>query len=165
MQLAQKSSYILVFAGVLLLTLGIIWSSPASKQSSPPTYPKSSLTIETSTGTHKLDIELATSLAQRSYGLMHRKELAQDAGMLFVYDDTDIVTMWMKNTHLPLDMIFMDAQGTVKHIVENATPYSIDIISSQVPVVAVLEVNAGTAKRLGIKQGDKLHHPVFESAP
>lgn len=105
---------------------------------------------------YDLTVELATEPAQREQGLMHRREMAPDHGMLFDFGETRRVVMWMKNTYLPLDMLFISADGTVRTIHENAVPLSQAIIDSQEPVAYVLELNAGTVKRLGIKPGDRL---------
>jgi len=87
---------------------------------------------------------------------MFRRRMDRDAGMLFVYDTPQIITMWMKNTYIPLDMIFIGADLRVSSIAERTIPQSLETISSQKPSVAVLEVNAGTVRRLGLKVGDRV---------
>ncbi|HUA53344.1 MAG TPA: DUF192 domain-containing protein [Candidatus Sulfotelmatobacter sp.] len=119
------------------------------------------LDIETASGRHHFDIELATKDEQQIQGLMFRRTLAPDAGMLFLYPSEREIQMWMKNTVIPLDMIFIRADGTVSHIAERAVPRSLEIIPSEGPVLAVLEVNGGTAARLGIKPGDRVLYPAF----
>ena len=114
------------------------------------------LTIETANGRHVFTVELALSDRQQMQGLMFRRSLAPDAGMLFDYKTPTQITMWMKNTFIPLDMIFIGADGRIVHIAERAVPQSEEIIPSVKPARAVLEVNAGTAQRLGIKVGDKV---------
>nr|WP_316653993.1 DUF192 domain-containing protein [uncultured Gellertiella sp.] len=109
-------------------------------------------------------VELALTVAQREQGLMYRSMLGENEGMLFDFGQTQLVTMWMKNTLLPLDMLFVDAKGTINHIHENAVPFSEAIISSVDPVLYVVEVNAGTVKRLGIKQGDQVNSAQMGTA-
>ncbi|WP_440410509.1 DUF192 domain-containing protein [Neorhizobium petrolearium] len=121
------------------------------------TFPRDELSIRTVGGeSHRLSIELAVTDAQRQHGLMYRKEMAPDHGMLFDFGQARRVSMWMENTVLALDMLFIQGDGTISHIKENAVPFSRDIIDSQGPVKFVLEVNAGRAKALGIKVGDKV---------
>ena len=127
----------------------------------PTTFERSTLTIQTEHGSHKFDVELATTPDQLSFGLMYRRSLAVDAGMLFDYSRPQKVAMWMKNTLIPLDMVFIDAVGKVAHISERTVPQSLRTISSQVPVRAVLELNGGTVARLKIKNGDRIRHDIF----
>lgn len=122
------------------------------------------LTIEGANGRHRLTIELALTPAERAQGLMFRREMAPDHGMLFDFGEEHVVSMWMKNTILPLDMVFIDAQGRIAHIATDTVPFSEAIVSSEKPVRAVLEVLAGTARRLGIKVGDRVLHPMFGRA-
>ena len=124
-------------------------------------FERSTLTIQTERGSHKFDVELATTPDQLSFGLMYRRSLAVDAGMLFDYSRPQIVAMWMKNTLIPLDMVFIDAVGKVAHISERTVPQSLRTISSRVPVRAVLELNGGTVTRLKIKKGDRIRHAIF----
>jgi uncharacterized membrane protein (UPF0127 family) len=99
--------------------------------------------------------------ADRARGLMFRRSLAPDRGMLFDFARVEPVSMWMKNTYVSLDMIFIRPNGTVARVAENTEPLSTRTVSSGEPVLAVLEVVAGTAKRLGIKPGDRVEHPLF----
>lgn len=114
------------------------------------------VTLETASGSHVFRAEIAATPAARSQGLMNRRTMAADHGMLFDFGEARPVMMWMKNTPLPLDMIFVDGRGTVTRIAADTTPFSEDIISSGGPVRFVLEVNAGTARRIGLKEGDRL---------
>lgn len=117
-------------------------------------FPRASLTIATPDARmHRFNIWLATTEPQRERGLMFVREMAADAGMLFQYEQPQIITMWMKNTFIPLDMVFMDAKGRVVDVAADAVPESLKIIASRTPAVAVLELNAGTARRLGIRPG------------
>jgi hypothetical protein len=116
------------------------------------------LTIDSAKGgtKHAFTVELATTDAQREHGLMFRKSMPADHGMLFDFDTSRPVMMWMENTPLPLDMLFLDAKGTITHISENAVPYSQAIIDSQGPVKYVIELNGGIAAKLGLAAGDRV---------
>jgi uncharacterized protein len=122
-----------------------------------------SLEIVTSTGRHAFQIEIANNDATRERGLMDRRYMAADHGMLFEFDREAPVAFWMKNTYIPLDMIFIAPSGAVTHIVANAEPLSERVSPSGGPCVAVLELNGGAAASIGLKVGDKVHHPFFKS--
>jgi len=119
------------------------------------------LEILTRSGVHVFEVELAITDDERANGLMFRRDLPQGRGMLFDFKRDQMVAMWMKNTFVSLDMIFIRADGRIAHIAENTTPHSEAIVSSRVPVRGVLEVVAGTAKKLGIQPGDKVAHRWF----
>ena len=120
------------------------------------------LTVETASGPIALTVEMADSTAQKARGLMFRRALPADAGMLFDYHAPKTINMWMKNTFIPLDMIFIGGDFTVVDIVERTTPMSTAIISSDVPARAVLEVNGGMADRWGVAIGDRVRTPRFD---
>ena len=136
----------------------LLWAPVAAAQEAFDTSP---LRIETADGTHDFTVELALSPAQQSQGLMFRQQMAADAGMLFVHPRPRMISMWMRNTLIPLDMVFVGLDGRVTHVVERTIPLSEKTISSRVPAKAVLELNAGTAARLGIRSGDRLVHPLL----
>ena len=119
------------------------------------------LEILTRTGRHRFTVEVARTARQHARGLMFRRRLAPDRGMLFLYRTSQPVTMWMKNTFIPLDMLFVAADGRIVRIAQRTVPHSIQNIPSGGPVSAVLEVNGGTAERLGIRTGDRIVHPAF----
>jgi uncharacterized membrane protein (UPF0127 family) len=123
------------------------------------------LVFQTDSGPHRFNIELATTDEQRRLGLMYRRHLADDGGMLFLYDTAKPVSMWMKNTFMPLDMIFITADGKVQRIEEHTEPFSLAPISSDGAVRGVLEVKAGTAKTIGLKPGDEVIYPGLGTAP
>jgi uncharacterized membrane protein (UPF0127 family) len=127
-------------------------------------FAKSSLTIDTVAGPQHFTVELARSPEQQQQGLMFRRSLAADAGMLFDFGDTRPATFWMKNTLIPLDMLFIAADGHVADIHERAVPLSEATIVSKVPVRAVLELNGGSVARFGIHRGDLVHHAIFGTA-
>jgi hypothetical protein len=124
-------------------------------------FPTSDLTIISATGPHRFNVELAETPAQMTQGLMFRTSLAPDAGMLFDYKQPTAATMWMRNTLIPLDMLFVDARGRIVNIHQRAVPQSLDVIAAAAPVRAVIELNGGTAARLGIEPGDRVVHPIF----
>lgn len=111
---------------------------------------------------HALSVEVMRTEAEREHGLMDRRYLPADRGMLFQFDKVQGVLMWMKDTYIPLDMIFISRDGVVTHIHENAEPMSEAIISSNGPVYGVLEVNAGYARKIGLKPGDLVRHSLFK---
>ena len=124
--------------------------------------PTSPLVIKTADGVeHRSTVEVATTDAERGQGLMFRTAMAPDAGMLFDFKQVEPVAMWMKDTYLPLDMLFIARDGRIVHIAERTVPFSLATISSGEPVLAVLELNSGTASRLKIKPGDRVIHPIF----
>ena len=110
---------------------------------------------------HKIDVWIADTEPRRSRGLMFVEHMADDAGMLFIYPQPQPISMWMKNTHLSLDMLFVSANGRVDSIAENTKPMSTDTISSKSNVLAVIELKAGTAARLKIRPGAQVIHPAF----
>jgi len=111
-----------------------------------------------------IDVEMAVDPKEKELGLMFRTELADTQGMLFPYGAPQEVSMWMHNTYIPLDMVFIRADGTVHRIERRAEPLSDRIISSEGPVSAVLELAGGAAERLGLKPGDHVRHPFFKAA-
>ncbi|MCK1654027.1 DUF192 domain-containing protein [Bradyrhizobium sp. 149] len=121
------------------------------------------LEIVTRNGVQVFSVEMATTEEEKQTGLMYRKELADGKGMLFDFNPEQEVSMWMKNTYVSLDMIFIRADGRILRIAENTEPMSTKIISSRGPARAVLEVVAGTAQKYGIRAGDRVGHPLFGS--
>ncbi len=119
------------------------------------------LTIVSGSKRHVFNVELADTPESRAKGLMFRREIAPDYGMIFDFGRDEEIQMWMKNTYVSLDMIFIRKDGTIHHIAENTVPFSTDTISSNGPVRSVLEVLGGTAKRLDLKPGDRVEHPLF----
>lgn len=116
-------------------------------------------------GEARFTIELADEQFERTQGLMHRESMARSAGMLFVFERPQRVAFWMKNTLIPLDMIFADKTGRIQHIHENAIPHDETPIPGGDGVYSVLEINAGLSKIYGLKVGDALQHPAFSDGP
>ena len=127
-------------------------------------FATSELTIVSANGRHRFKIELAETPEQMAQGLMFRRSLAENAGMLFDYKIPTEATMWMRNTLIPLDMLFVDARGRIVNIHQRAVPQSLDVIAAAAPVRAVIELNGGTAARLGIAPGDEVLYPIFGNA-
>ena len=148
--MARFAALMLTFAAVSIAAL-------------PPVQAAGRATIEivSGSGVHAFNVELASNDAERSRGLMFVKSLPEGQGMLFDFKRDQPVSFWMHNTYIPLDMIFIAANGRIMHIAENAKPLSDDLIPSQYPVRAVLEVIGGTAEKLGLKPGDKVTGSIF----
>jgi hypothetical protein len=121
----------------------------------------STLEIATKSGVQMFSVEMATTEDEKQKGLMYRRELADGKGMLFDFSPEQQISMWMKNTYISLDMIFIRADGRILRIAENTEPESTAIISSGGLARGVLEVPAGTAKKYGIAPGDRVSHPLF----
>ncbi|MBA3512692.1 DUF192 domain-containing protein [Sphingomonas sp.] len=114
------------------------------------------LTIRSASATHRFTVEVARSPQEQANGLMHRQSLAPDRGMLFPYDPPQPASFWMKNTLIPLDIIFIRADGTIARIAANTVPLSLQPVPSLEPVAAVLEIAGGRAAELGIAPGDRV---------
>lgn len=144
--------------------LGSRLSAGAPLAAEEPTFPVTPLTMETSRGRFEFMVEMAETPSTWRRGLQRRRQLAPNSGMLFNFHEPRVTSMWMKDTLIALDMIFIDEHGVVVNAAENTVPLSSATISSNGPVLAVLEVNAGTAARLGIRHGDRVVHPLFSPA-
>jgi uncharacterized membrane protein (UPF0127 family) len=124
----------------------------------------STIVLKTETGDHSFDIEVMTTFQERARGLMFRRSLPENSGMLFLYDRPEPAAMWMKNTFIPLDMVFIAPGGTVHRIEKNTEPFSTKTISSDGSIIAVLELNAGAADRIKLKPGDRVIYPGLGAA-
>ncbi|MFS8110920.1 DUF192 domain-containing protein [Rhizobium jaguaris] len=152
-------SAVLKSAVVALFLVGVSAPAFAAQATSEKSmaFDSEQLSIQTAKGvTHKFTVELALTEPQLEFGLMYRKSMPADHGMLFDFGAPRPVMMWMKNTVLPLDMLFLDKNGVITHIQENAVPYSEAIISSEGAVLYVIELNGGIARKLGLAVGDKV---------
>ena len=130
-----------------------------------PQLPRSPLIIDTAGGPQAFSVELARSEEEKSCGLMLRQRLGQGEGMLFQYQPPTEAYMWMANTPIPLDMLFIAPNGVIVFIAKGTVPFSREIVGTSRPVAGVLEVRAGTVDRLGIKQGDRVRHSIFGIGP
>jgi uncharacterized membrane protein (UPF0127 family) len=126
--------------------------------------PRTVLVIDTPAGQAEFDVEVAADWRSQEYGLMNRKHLAENAGMIFDFHSPSMTSFWMKNTLIPLDMIFIREDGTISSIAPDAVPMSLKNIKSVEPVRAVLEINGGESARLGIAPGQVVHSTLFENA-
>ncbi len=127
-------------------------------------FERGEVVIETRNGPRRLAVEIARTPEQRQRGLMFRTEIARDGGMLFVFEQPGEVGMWMKNTLIPLDMLFIGPDGKIRRIARRTTPLSEKTIASGGPVSAVLELAAGAAERLGIAPGDRVRADALAKA-
>ena len=144
-----------------VLALFLCFAFQAAAEEKLDTQP---LTIVTKDGkSHAFTVERAVTPRQREQGLMNRAEMAEDRGMLFAFGETRQVFMWMKNTYIPLDMLFIAKDGKVRTIKENAEPLSEAIIDSGGPIDYVLELNGGAAKRLGLRPGNRIENELIQS--
>ena len=143
-------------AVALLIALVLVIAQPTGRAADADT-----LEIVSKTGVHVFSVELAVTDEQRTRGLMERRSLPEGRGMLFKFEPDQVIQMWMHNTYIPLDMIFIRSDGRILRIAENTTPLSDRVISSGAAARGVLEVIAGTARKLGIAPGDRVAHPWF----
>jgi len=139
----------------------LILLAPAQAPGADLEFETTPLAINSTGGRLAFEVELAATAEQRRQGLMFRDSLEDGHGMLFDFGRTAPVTMWMRNTYIPLDMLFIDADGQIRRIVENTQPLSDAVIGSGGPVRAVLELRGGVSAELGIQAGDQVIHAMF----
>jgi hypothetical protein len=154
----MRRCLLVVFATFLAFTLPLAGTSAGA--AAPALQP---LEIASKNGVHVFAVELASTPEEQARGLMFRRELPEGQGMLFDFHQEQPTTFWMKNTYIPLDMIFIRGDGRILRIAENTVPLSEALVPSGGPVRAVLEVVAGTAKKLGIAPGDRVAHAIFNA--
>ena len=149
-----------------LLASGLL-SVSAAAQDGPGAYdfgPMETLVIEGTNGSNSFNVEIADTADEQARGLMYRENLPADQGMLFEFDEPKIATIWMKNTPISLDILFVRSNGKILKIEHFAKPYSLRSASSEGVVAAVVELNGGRARDLGIMPGDVVKHPFFGNA-
>lgn len=149
----------LAFAALALMLLAAPQNAGAQGAAAVGLEP---LTIVGASGRHAFQVEVMRTPEQRARGLMHRQFMPADRGMLFDFKQAEPVAMWMQNTYISLDMLFIRADGTIARIAERTEPLSTRTIPSGEPVLSVLEINGGVAEKLGIKPGDKVEHSLFK---
>jgi uncharacterized protein len=156
--LSVRRSLLCAWCAILASALmgALVEAAPASI-----TFEEGPLTIDAEHDSFEFQIEMAVSPEQRSQGLMFRESLEEDRGMLFDFGRPQRASMWMRNTYVPLDMLFIDAQGRITQIAADTQPLSDAVIASREPVRAVLELRGGVSAKLGIKPGDRVIHPLF----
>jgi uncharacterized membrane protein (UPF0127 family) len=142
----------------LILACALLLSAAAALAAD---LPRDVVMVETSSSQYRFEVEVADDPTERAEGLMFRESLADNAGMLFLYQETRPVEFWMKNTPLSLDIVFVREDGTIARIAESTTPMSQDLIPSGEPVRAVLEVKAGTMRQLGVTAGDRIRNATY----
>lgn len=156
---------------IAALALGVALALPVALTAQPlrlaqgpasPAAALESLAIVSGDKRHAFQVEVMRTPEQRARGLMHRRYLPADRGMLFDFGRTEPVAMWMENTYIPLDMLFIRADGTIARIAENTEPLSQRTIPSGEPVLSVLEINGGISRTLGLKPGDRVEHSLFK---
>jgi uncharacterized protein len=147
---------LLVVAAALIVFAGCTGATPPSAP-----LPVTTVTIDSDHGPVRFKVEVAADSQSQEYGLMNRKTMAPDAGMLFDFHSSQCETFWMKDTILSLDMLFIRADGTISSIAADAVPYSTTPIPSAEPIRAVLELNGGRSAALGIVPGQKVHGAIF----
>ncbi len=150
-------------AALLLFLLGTAGAVTLALEPRHDAAKLETLDLVTASGVHGISIEVADTPEKQALGLMFRTSLADNAGMLFPHAAPSELTMWMRNTYIPLDMVFIRADGTVHRIEAKTEPLSERIITSGGPVIAVLELAGGAAERMGLKPGDKVRHPLFDA--
>ena len=152
----RSCGWMMLSLGAAIAVLVTLCVNPAAQAAS-----IQPLEIATKSGVRVFSVEMATTEEEKQTGLMYRKELADGKGMLFDFSPEQQISMWMKNTYISLDMIFIRADGRILRIAENTEPLSTKIISSGGLAKGVLEVAAGTAQKYGIQPGDRVAHPLF----
>jgi len=143
-----------------LAAIAVMLSAAAAQDAA-----REALSIVTDGGEHAFQVEIADEPRERAVGLMFRRAMPADAGMLFDFMEEQPASFWMRNTYIPLDMIFIKADGTIDSIGERTTPLSEKSVPSKGPVRFVLEINGGLSDRLGIEAGDRVTGPAMEARP
>jgi len=160
------------FVGPLALLAGLLaFVGPLARAQAPAarepavlelaSYPRSTLQIAAASGTHAFEVWLADTPERQRQGLMYVRDLPANQGMLFVNEAPRVSSFWMKNTYIPLDMLFIDARGRIVAIFADTRPLSLDPVGPTQPVLAVLELRGGESARRGIREGDRVKHAVF----
>ncbi len=160
----ERFTAVRALVAAALVVVAVLALETARAGIEPKPLARSQVTIATGAGPVVFNVEMAVTWRERAQGLQRRHYLAPDAGMLFDFGKSEPVVMWMKDTPLPLDILFITADGRILSIAERTRPLSTEMIPSRWPVRAVLEVNAGTVARHHILPGDRVIHPIFEDA-
>lgn len=148
-----------------LIVLPFLFGTPCfanANQEVIPLFSQETILVETATHQYSMTVEIAETKEQQAHGLKYRKNLGQDHGMLFLFPAPKNIAMWMQDTEISLDMVFINFAGEIVHIEDNTEPYSTDAITAGQPVSAVLELPAGTAQELNIGVGDTVKHRHFD---
>jgi uncharacterized membrane protein (UPF0127 family) len=157
----------LLFRSLELLIVALVLGAPGAHAQIGPiedlsAFPSAPLEFtDGKTTKHTFDVWLADTPARQAQGLMFVRSLPPARGMLFVHPAPRPISMWMKNTYIPLDMVFIDGRGRVQQIISNTKPHSLDLVRSADPALAVLEIAGGEAQRLGLEVGQRVRHPAL----
>jgi len=151
----RTSLYLMLFMGLSL----VAGAAPAEDPN--PVGPREALVVVSGKSSHAFKVEVVRREADRNRGLMFRESMADAHGMLFEYDPPQDVSFWMKNTYIPLDIIFIDARGRIIRIAENTVPFDLAPIPSGGAARGVLEIHGGLSRKLGIRAGDRVRHRIF----
>jgi uncharacterized protein len=146
-----------------LAALLLVGTFPVARSAAQEAGPREEILVTTDAGAHEFEVEIADDVRERSLGLMFRRAMADDEGMLFDFRVEEPASFWMRNTHIPLDMLFIKADGTIESIAERTTPLSEKSVPSKGPVRFVLEINGGLSDTLGIAPGDRVSGPAMEA--
>lgn len=150
--------------GIALLLLVLLAPLPLEARDTAPVFPRDHLTVQRADGQKiAFDVEVATTQEQTEYGLMFRPSLPPDSGMLFLFSQPQRARFWMKNTLIPLDLLFIRDSGVIARVAPQAKPQDLTLIESGEEVLAVLEIKGGEAQRRGIAAGDRIRHPAFDA--
>lgn len=161
----KRNAKLLWITAALVLAVFVLWAGfqPFADDKA---FPQGTLDILHADGSKAaFKVEIATTPQQQELGLMYRKHLDANRGMIFVWPDEQIINMWMKNTEIPLDMLFVTRDGKISKIIANAVPYDLTTLSSDAPVKAVIEIGGGEAEHQHIKTGDRIVYPGFPPVP
>ena len=165
----NRLSNILWTVAAMCLAAVLVWMSmhKAPQHHEPLiTFTRSQLQIERADGSKiDFDVEVAKTDEQQERGLMFRKNLAPNAGMIFIWPEDQVINMWMKNTEIPLDMLFVAHDGKIVKVLANTVPFDLTNLSSDQPVRAVIEIGGGGADRQNIRVGDRINASEFSAKP
>jgi uncharacterized membrane protein (UPF0127 family) len=153
-------------AALMLAAAALTVACAAAPGRTPALFPslqQAKVQATTATGTHEFAVWIAADAKSRERGLMYVRDMPPDRGMLFVFEFPQVVAFWMKDTYIPLDLVFLAEDGTVLNVAANAKPLSLDPIESEGDALAVLELRGGTAKKIGLKAGDRLQLPSLRT--
>lgn len=158
-----KNNNLLKLLTFFLITISFFIFLTTINTEAQNSFPRDIISVESKIKTYDFNVELALDDSHRQYGLMFRNFLPKMSGMLFIYDNKRDLNMWMKNTFISLDILFLDDDGTIINIAKSTEPKSLSIISSKHAAKAVLELNGGLTNELEIKVGDRIVHSSFEN--
>lgn len=162
----MEAPFFMLRSSLFLMLFMVLGASAAPAEDPNPVGPREALVVVSGKSTHAFQVEVVRREVDRNRGLMFRESMADGHGMLFDFAPPREVSFWMKNTYIPLDIIFIDARGRIIRIAENTVPFDLAPIPSGGVARGVLEINGGLSRKLGIRTGDRVRHQIFgQSAP